>query len=190
MWRLILFLSILPISVCLVLCWWFGTRILWGEGRRVCRCDLGRWLPDPDDQKKVLRAEQSASQFGASLRRKALKHWKQQNAKEEAARKNHRHFGLAVPPLSAVIAVFAVVVGKIPPFAAIVIFIAATALSCVIGLLSLPAELTAIRRYVQEKSMESAFPDAEQRASVVRCAMGHAWQDSLPAVLKWFQPCK
>lgn len=190
MYRILLFLSILPIAVCLVLCWWFGTRVLWGAGKRDCRCDLGRWLPDPDDGKSVHRAEQTGSQFGASLRRKALAQWQEQQPKAAKARTNHRHFGLAVPPLSGVIAIFAVVVGKVPAFGAIAIFIAATAISCIVGLLTLPNELTIIRRYAGQKSLEGAFPDSEDQETVIRCAMGHAWQSSLPAVLKWFQPSK
>lgn len=188
MYRLLLLFSVLPIAICLVLCWWSGTRVLWGEGRRTCRCDLGRWLPDPDDKKSVHRAEQSASQFGAALRRKALKQWKEQQPKEAKARTNHRHFGLAVPPLSGIIAVFAVVVGKIPPLGAIAVFIAATAVSCLVGLLSLPKELTVIRRYAAQPSFQGAFPDRDEQERIIRCAMGHAWQACLPAVLKWFQP--
>jgi len=189
-YRLLLVLSVLPIAACLVLCWWFGTRVLRGEGTNRCRCDLDRWEPAPDDDKKVQRAEQTGGDFGAALRERALADWKKREPKPAAARTNHRNFGLAVPPLSAVFAFFAVIVGKVPAFGGIAIVIAATALSCVLGLLSLPAELTVIRRFAQQKSLQGIFPERDDLDTVIRCAMAHAWQASLPPIVKWFQPQK
>ena len=72
MFRLILFLSIIPIIIALVARFWFGIRVLTLEGKRLCRCDLGKWMPEPGDHELIHRAEESASHFGKELRKKAL----------------------------------------------------------------------------------------------------------------------
>lgn len=188
MYRIILIVSLLPILGSLLLSWWFGTRVLWVEGKRQCRCDLGKWYPDPDDEEIVHRDEGNSKEFGQQLRKKALAHWQEHSPKLAKAREGNRTFAMAVPPLSALVAVFAVFAGRIPPFAAIAIFIAGTAISAVIGMLSLPSELTAIRRYIQSKAFKGSFPNSYDEESVIDCALAQAWEASLPSILKWFQP--
>lgn len=187
MFRILLIVSVIPIVFVMLATWWFGTRVLWLEGKRKCRCNLESWLPDPEDKNEVHRSDATAKEFGIQLRKKALMHWKEQSPKIAKAREGNRAFGMAVPPLSAVIAVFATLVGRIPPFGAIAIFAVATAASTIIGMLSLPSELTAIRRYIQSGAIKGSFPNSYDEESVIACALAQVWDSNLPPILRWFQ---
>lgn len=185
MFRLILFFSLIPLAIALLARWWFGARVLADDGKRPCRCDLSRWLPAPDDTAELHRAEESAAEFGRQLRLKALAAWHEQDPGGARAREKSRRFGLAVPPLSGLIAVFAVLVGKVPVLGAVTILIGATALATALGLLSLPAELTAIARAARKVQEARDFPNNDDRDAVIRCASAHAWTAALPPILRW-----
>jgi hypothetical protein len=187
MWRLLLFISILPIALALVLRWWFGMRVLANDGRRPCRCDLARWMPAPDDTAVVHRAEETAGEFGRQLRLKALAEWRERDPKAAASREGSRRFGTAVPPLSGVIAVFGALVAKIPVMGAIAVFLAATAISAVIGLLSLAPELRAIAQAARKLRESRSFTRSDDEDAVVNCAVAHAWKEAVPPVLGMLQ---
>jgi hypothetical protein len=185
MFRLILFFSLLPLAIALAARWWFGVRVLASDGTHACRCDLDRWLPAPGDATIVHRAEESASEFGRQLRLKALAEWHEQQPKAAASREKSRRFGTAVPPLSGIVTIFAVLVGKIPVFGAIVILLGATALAALLGLAALPPELSAITRSARKIREARHFPNSEEEEAVIRCAIAHAWEASLPPILRW-----
>lgn len=185
MFRLLLILSLFPIAIALAARWWFGGRVLAGEGKRPCRCDLVRWLPTPGDDAVVHRAEETAEAFGQQLRHKALAEWHERDPRAAASRENMRRFGLAVPPLSGVVAVFAVLVGKIPVTGAIAILLGATALAALLGILTLPPELSAISRATRKLREEKGFPNRDDEDAVIHCAIAHAWDLSLPPILRW-----
>ena len=185
MFRIIFFLSLFPITIALAARWWFGLRVLMSEGRRTCRCDLKRWLPQPGDEAVIHRAEDTAAEFGRQLRLKALAEWSGRDPKAAASRENNRRFGLAVPPLSGIVAVFAVVVGKVPVMGGFAILLGATALSALLGLLTLPPELSAISHTARKVREGRDFPDRDDEDSVVRCAIAHAWELALPPILRW-----
>lgn len=187
MFRLILFLSLFPIAIALVARWWFGLRLLTTEGSRLCRCDLTNWMPAPGDDAVIHRAEATAGEFGRQLRLKALAEWAEKDPKAAKAREGARRFGLAVPPLSGVVAVFAVIVGKVPVVGAIAILLGATAVATAIGLLSLPAELAAITRAAGKVRKTKGFPRQDDEDAVIRCAIAHAWEAALPPILRWVQ---
>lgn len=185
MFRLILFFSLIPLALALLARWWFGARVLAADGNRPCRCDLTRWLPAPGDAAVIHRAEASAAEFGRQLHLKALAAWRDDNPKAAASRDKSRRFGLAVPPLSGLVAVFAVLVGKVPVIGAITILLGATALATVLALLALPAELTAIARTARRIRDENNFPNRDDQDAVIRCASAHAWTKALPPILRW-----
>ena len=182
--RLLLIASLIPIAICLAARWWNGTRVLANLDGTACRCDLKRWLPDPEDESTVHRAEDTAGAFGKQLRLKALAEWKSENLRAWRSRENARRFGMAVPPLSAIIAVFAVIVAKIPLIGLLAVPLAATAISTVIGQLSLPGELAAIARYAKRVRNDHAFPDPDHEEAVIRCACAHAWDLATPPILR------
>ncbi|MEO7100113.1 MAG: hypothetical protein ABI162_12180 [Luteolibacter sp.] len=187
MWRLLFFFSALGIAVSLVARWFFGIRVLLSEGVRPCRCDLSKWMPAPDDAAVIHRAEESAGEFGRQLRLKALATWREESPKSAASRESSRRFGLAVPPLSGVVALLAVFVARIPIFGALAVVLACTALAAVMGLLSIAPELQAITVAARKLRENKSFPRRDDEDAVIRCAMAHAWKETLPPVLQMFQ---
>ena len=187
MYRLLLIISLIPIVIALVARWWFGLRVLATVGARACRCDLARWMPAPGDDAAVHRAENSAADFGRELRLKALEEWHARDPKAAKAREGAHRFGMAVPPLSGIIAVMGLLVGRIPPVGAIAILLAASALAAAFSLLSLPNELRAIANCARGMRENKSFPAEADEMAVVECAMAHAWDAALPPVLRWLQ---
>ncbi len=187
MWRLLLFFSALAIAGVLIARWWFGMRVLLSEGKRVCRCDLGKWMPTNDDTALIHRAEETAGEFGKQLRLKALAEWKDIDPKRAASRESSRRFGMAVPPLSGVVALMAVLVAKIPIIGALAAFLAATSLSAILGVISLAPELQAIMSAARKLRESRSFPNRDDEEAVIRCALAHAWKETLPPVLQMLQ---
>ena len=187
MWRLLLLLSILPLVTAMAARWWFGLRVLVENGGRPCRCDLGRWMPLPEDTAVAHRAEDSAYEFGRQLRLKALAEWREDDPKAMNSRENAKRFGMAVPPLSGIVAVMAVVVAKIPVLGAISVVLAATALATAIGVLSLASELAAITRSARKLRESRSFPRSDDEDAVIRCAVAHAWRETLPPIINLLQ---
>jgi len=184
MFRLLLFFSLLALALTLIASWWFGSRMLVFYGKRMCRCDLRLWTPAPDNETSVYRADDTAAEFGNQLRRKALHDWQEQDPKSADSRERSRHIGIAVPPLGGVVAVLAVIAGKIPVLGAFAVFIAAVALSAALGMLALPPELTAIARSSKRIRDQRAFPSSEDSEAITRCASAHAWEQALPPILR------
>jgi len=187
MYRLILIASLLPIIVVMLARWWFAVRVLGSVGKRGCHSDLRRWLPDPADKAVVHRAEESAAEFGRELRHKALGAWRADDPKAAATRAKTLRFGTAVPPLSALVAAFALLVGKLPVMGVFAVLFAATALAAAMALLTLPAELRAISRHAARIRGEKCFPNPDEEKAVIDCAIAHAWDATPPPILRWLQ---
>lgn len=181
MYRLILLVSLLPLVLAVVARWWYGLRVLSNEGRRVCRITAagpGAWLDRWPD------GSVTAAELGGALRDDALAAWRSEDPRAAGARVRSLRFGMAVPPLSVVIAVFALLVGKIPLAGALAIPIGATALAAAFGLLSLPAELSAVTRAARWFRESRVIRNDEDEDAVIRCAAAHAWEAALPPVLR------
>lgn len=80
----------------------------------------------------------------------------------------------------------AIIVAK-SPSAAISIFLAATALSAVLGLLSIAPELLAISVAAKKLRDKRCFIRRDDEDAVVRCAMAYAWKETLPPILNLLQ---
>lgn len=183
--RLLLLLSLVPIVIAIAVRWWYGSRILRSTGSRVCHCNLETWMPAPGDDATLHRAEDSAANFGMQLRLKALADWEERDPKAAKARDSNRRFGMIAPPFSAIIAIFAVVVGKIPFTAALTIFLGMTAIAAAMNLLAIAPELAAITRAAKKTRDQRAFSMRDDEEAVINCSLAHAWEDSVPTVLKW-----
>lgn len=183
MWRLLLLFSVIPIAAAVAARWWFGRRVLEEYGGRPCRCDLARWKPVAAGMEVSCSAEESAHEFGRLLRLQALEEWKSVDPKAVASRASSKRFGMAVPPLSGIVAIMAVVVAKIPAMGAISTFLAATALSTVLGILSLTPELAAITRTARKLRETRSFSRSDDEEAVIRCALAHAWKETLPPII-------
>jgi hypothetical protein len=188
MWNLLLLISLFPIGIALAIRWWFGLRILMLHGNTSCRLAEERWQATLGLAPAIPGNEATALVAGQEIRRAALTAWQTADPKGAAARKSARTFGLAVPPLTAMVTVFAVILAKVPVMGAIAILLAATALATVMGLLSLGAELRVIGTTIGRIRNSRIFPRKDDEDAAVRCAIAHAWSDSLPPILRALQP--
>lgn len=182
MWRLLLILSIIPLILGLVARWWFGLRILSAEGKRVCRCDINAW-PAASFGEDTTPVERTAEEFADVLWKEALTAWKNARPKEAGSREKAKRFGMAVPPMSIIIAVFALIVVKIGFIAALAIVFAATALAVAFLILTLAAELQAVARVAKAVRQARAFRNRDDEDAVVNCSAALVWKNSLPPVL-------
>lgn len=187
MWRVLFLFSILPIVAAAAARWYFGLRVLAVEGGRPCRCDPSRWPSADAELTEIPKPEESAHEFGRQLRDTALSEWHQSDPKASASRQGSKRFGMAVPPLSAMVAIFALIVAKIPIMGAITILLASTAVSCAIGLLSIAPELAAITRTAKRLRDSRSFPRRDDEDAVIRCAVAHVWTETLPPVISMIQ---
>lgn len=185
-WKFLFLVSLLSLGICLAARWWFGLRVLLQSGGRSCKCDLARWSP-PEGGEVIPQAEQPAYEFGRLLRLAALEDWQGMDPRGSRSRVGSKRFGMAVPPLSAVVAIMAVIVAKIPIVGALACFLAATALAAVLGVLSLAPELAAVNRRVRILREARCFPRSDDEEAVVRCAVAHCWKETLPPLLAMFQ---
>lgn len=187
MWRFLFLLSAVGIAIALILRWWFGLRVLASDGERPCKCDLNSWMPAPGDDAVIHRADGNADEFGRQLRLKALVEWKERSPKAYASRESSRRFGVAVPALSGIVAILAVVVAKIPIIGMLAVFAAALSLSAILGLLAIAPELQAILASGSKLRKDKSFPRRDDEDAVIHCAIAHAWKDSLPPLLQMLQ---
>lgn len=187
MWRLILIFSVVPIAAAMAARWWFGTKVLLENGGRPCRYDPSRWNPSPDGSPGEPASEQSAFELGRLLRVRAMEEWNQADPKGAKSRASSKRFGMAVPPISGIVAVMAFLVAKVPVMGAISAILAATAVSAALGILSLPPELAAITRSARKLREARGFPRSDDEDAVIRCALAHAWKDTLPPILSLIQ---
>jgi hypothetical protein len=180
LWRLLFFCSALMLAAALLLRGWFGKRGLIQFGGRTCQPDPERWqnwsgesLPEKSD----------AGTLGRELRRVALQRWSDLDPKAARAREAARRFGLAVPPLTIVVLVFAVMLAKLPLFGALAIGLGSTSLSAAMGLLSIGPELRAVARAAGELRGLRIFRRADDEEAVIACAQAAVWMAALPPIL-------
>lgn len=186
MWRLLFLISIIPIVAAIIARWYFGVRVLANVGRRPCTVDPIRWQVYLGKSPVVETSEAPAMEYGKLLRLASLAAWKARDPKRAASRENARKFGLAVPPLAIVIAVFALLVAKIPVMGAFAILFASTALSAALGLLTLGAELREIAATTRRLREARAFIRRDDEDAVASSAAAHAWAESIPPILRIF----
>jgi hypothetical protein len=161
MHRLLILMSVLVIGGALVARWWLALR------------PLAQAIDQPPADAVA------ASRRGDELLQDALAQWQRDDPRGAAARNAQLRFGMAAPPLSLLIAIFAAAVGKVPLLIAVAIPLAATALAVVVGISGLPRELDAVARHI------AGQPAAHRDDAGARFALAHAWNRAFPAALRW-----
>ena len=121
------------------------------------------------------------------LRKSALADWNTRNPKAAASREGARRFGMAVPPLSLMVAILAIVVGKIPVAGAIAIFLLAIAISVTISYLSISSELKAILVTARRLRDARVFHRSDDEEAVIKSASALAWKEGAPPVFNLIQ---
>lgn len=185
MHRYLLLISIVPIAAALLLRWWFGLRVLAARGAPAAPCEASRWEAATGSPPALPGAvPPTAGQMGHALRETALRQWRDRAPRPARARESTHRFGLAVPPLAAMVAAMGVIASRMPVMWALAAVAAATAVATVFGLLSLGAELRAIAVTAKTLRQARAFRRADDEDAVIECAVAHAWDRTVPAVLR------
>jgi hypothetical protein len=184
MWRLLFLISVLPIVAAIAARWYFGIRVLNSQGKRPCTVDPIRWKVYLGENPVLETSDAPATELGKVLRLTALADWKSREPKRAASRESARKFGLAVPPLALIIAVFALVLAKIPFMGAVAILFTSTALSAIMGLLTLGTELQAIALTTRRLRESRAFVRRDDEDATAAAAVAHAWAESIPPILR------
>jgi len=181
-WRLLFLISALLLAAALMARGWFGKRVLAAEGARPCRANPARW-------RELIAGESPgeipAEGYGRLVWQAAMVRWKQEDRMAARSREAAKRFGLAVPPLTLVILVFAVALAKLPLFGALAIGLGMTALAVLVGLLSIGAELQAVARFAREVRGRHVFARLEDERAVIACAEATVWLETLPPILRW-----
>ncbi len=187
MFRLLTLLAALPIIVAFVARWWFGMRVLKSKGNRQCRCDLARWEKSFGPEHMPVAKEADARIYADLLRQTSLTEWRTRDPKAAASREGARRFGMAVPPLSLMIAILAIIVGKIPFTGAIAIFLLAIAFSVIISYLSIAPELKAILTTSRRLRDTGVFYRRDDEDAVIEAANALVWKEAAPPVFNLIQ---
>ncbi|MFK7849927.1 MAG: hypothetical protein AB8D78_03015 [Akkermansiaceae bacterium] len=187
MFRILILLSIPPIIVTFVIRWWFGMRVLSANRRRECSCNLQKWEQACGDQHIPESRNADAFTFGEQLYQSALTEWKKQDKKAAVSREGARRFGMAVPPLAAMVAILGLIVGRIPPVAVLAIFLVAIALASVITYLSIAPELNAILKISRRVRDKHVFLRSDDEEAVIKVANALAWKKSAPPIYNLIQ---
>jgi len=185
--RLLILLAVLPIVAGFVARWWFGMRILSTAGRRQCTCDLSRWENAFGAENLPPSKEGDARIFAELLRKAALADWKTRDPKAAASREAARRFGMAVPPLSLMIAILAMLAFKVQFGWVLAIFLLAIAFSVIISYLSISPELNAILTAARRLRDTGAFHRRDDEDAVIQAAAALAWKEGAPPVFNLIQ---
>jgi len=185
MWRLLYIPCILVIAAAVFARVWFGKKIVFGKGMQPCKVDVDRWSDLLGSTVNLPTSEATAGELGRQLRKSALVQWQARDPKAARAREGTKRFGMAVPPLTIAVVLFAFIAARIPVSGAIAIFLAATALSSALGLLSIGAELRAVATLARTLRERRTFMRSDDEEAVISCAVAEVWLDALPPILRW-----
>lgn len=180
LWRLLFLCSALLLAAALLLRGWFGKRGFVQFGGRTCEANPERWQSWTGE---TVSAKSDAETLGRELRRVALKRWSARDPKAARAREAARRFGFAVPPLTLVTLVFAVMLAKLPLFGALAIALGTIALSAAMGMLSIGSELRAVAHAAGELRGLRVFRRVDDEEAVIACAQAAVWMAALPPIL-------
>lgn len=187
MFRFLTLIAALPIVAAFVARWWFGLKILSSNGRHQSRCDLEKWSKTFGAENLPPSNEGDARIFAELLRKTALTDWSVRDPKAAASRESTRRFGMAVPPFSLMIAVLAILVGKIPVTGAIAIFLLAIAFAVIIAYLGIAPELKAILITSRRLRDSHIFPRRDDEDAVIQSATALVWKEAAPPIFNLIQ---
>lgn len=183
--RILFLFSALALAAAILAKGWFGKRVQTAHRARHCQPDATRWKEALGEDAPLHAGEVSVVELGQALRKAALTHWEQDDPIASRARNAARRFGLAVPPLTILVAIFAVIMLRIQVFPALAIILAATALACAVGLLSIGSELRAVARVSRIIRERRVFRRSDDEDAVIECAAAEVWMKALPPITRF-----
>ena len=183
-WKLLFVFSLIPIAAALISRWYFGTRILMSRGKRACTVDRIRWETYLGKAAPLEVEEAPAMELGKLLRIIALADWKARDPKRASVRDKARKFGMAVPPLGLIIAVF--IIFRMGAYAGLAVFVSAIALSILTAYVSIGTELTVVALMNRRLRESRSFPRRDDEDAVADSATAHVWLEATPPILRFF----
>lgn len=185
--RLLIFIAVFPIIITLLMRWWLGLRLLKSSAELSCSCDLEKWKQTFGEQHLPVSSSGNQVMFAELLRKSALADWRVRDKKAAIAREGTRRFGMAVPPLTAMIVILGLMVGRIPPTFAIAIFLLATAFTAVIAYLSIAPEINAILTTARKLRSSGIFHRRDDEDAVIQAAVAISWKEAAPPIFNLLQ---
>lgn len=185
--RFLILLAAVPIIAAFIARWWLGLRVLSSSGRRQCSCDLALWEKSFGVENPPPSKSGDALIFAETLRKAALADWKTREPKAAASREGVRRFGMAVPPLSLLIVILGVVVGRIPAIWAIPVFLLAIAVAIIFSYLSVAPELNAMITASRRLRAGGAFHRRDDEDAVIAATTALVWKEAAPPIFKLIQ---
>lgn len=185
--KLLIILAVIPIVAAFVIRWWYGIRVLASASRTRCTCDLDLWENRLGPVHLPPDRTGDARQHGALLRAAALEEWQQRDPKASKSREGARRFGMAVPPLALMVAILAMLVGRMNPFYLLPAFLLAIAVSVIISYLSITAELNAILITSRRLRETRIYRRRDDEDAVIEAANALAWKEAAPPVFNLLQ---
>lgn len=186
--RLLILIALLPILITLAVRWWFGLRLLKSGSETTCSCDLEKWKETFGEKNLPPSASSDIITYATCFRNCALADWLVRDKKAAVAREGTRRFGMAVPPLSAMVAILGIMVGRIPISYGIAIFLLATAFSAVIAYLSIAPEINALTISFRRLRESRIFPRRDDEDAVIQAAIALSWKEAAPPIFNLIQP--
>jgi|TARA_B110000037_G_scaffold53128_1_gene65113 hypothetical protein len=185
--RILIVLAMLPIIVAFIARWWFGMRILSSSTKRQCKCDLEKWNKAFGDENLPIDKESDATSYARLLRKSALEDWKTREPKAAASREGARRFGMAVPPLAAMIAILGLIAVRIPFTGVLAIFLLAVAFAVIVTYLSIAPELKAILTTARRLRDAGVFYRRDDEDAVIQATTALTWKESAPPIFNLIQ---
>ncbi len=185
--RFLILLAALPIVAAFVARWWLGMRVLSSAGRRQCSCDLALWEKSFGTENPPPSKSGDARIFAETLRKAALADWRIRDPKAAASREGVRRFGMAVPPLSLMIVILGIIVGRVPAFWAIPVFLLAIAVSVIFSYLSVAPELNAMLTASRRLRNSGIFHRRDDEDAVIAATNALVWKEAAPPVFNLIQ---
>ncbi len=184
---LLILLAALLIIITLVVRWWFGLRLLKSNSELQCTCNLEKWKQTFGEKHLPNSSSGNQIMFAEFLRNAALADWRVRDKKAAIARAGTRRFGMAVPPLTAMIVILGAIVGR-PPFKiGIAIFLLATAFSAVIAYLSIATEINALLISARRLRESGIFHRRDEEDAVIQAAVALTWKEAAPPIFNLIQ---
>lgn len=187
MLRLLILLAALPIIAAFIARWWLGLRVLSSAGRQQCSCDLALWEKTFGAENLPPSNSGDAKIFAATLRKSALTDWKTREPKSAASREGVRRFGMAVPPLSLLIVILGILVGRVPVVWAIPVFLTAIAVAIIFSYLSIAPELNAMLVASRRLRASAVFHRRDEEDAVIAATKALVWKEATPPILNLIQ---
>ena len=185
--RFLILLAALPVIAAFIARWWLGLRVLSSAGRRQCSCDTALWEKAFGAGNPPLSKSGDAGIFAETLRKAALADWKTREPKAAASREGVRRFGMAVPPLSLLVVILGVIVGRVPAIWAIPAFLMAIAVAVVFSYLSIAPELNAMLVASRRLRASGAFHRRDDEDAVISATTALVWKESAPPIFNLIQ---